>query len=104
MRLPCGLWSLLASVEDPDLREDLALLAVSIQVRFTSLAVREASIVEFMSARFGWSGSRTRRRLDRLVALGVLRCTRDLADRWTKVFEVVDRPHVPASFAAEMGA
>jgi len=34
----------------------------------------------------------------------VLRCTRDLADNWTKVFEVVDRPHVPAAFAVELGA
>src|SRR5947209_7374035 len=62
------------------------------------------SVVEFMSLRFRWAGSKTRRRLDALVELGVLRCTRDLADNWTKVFEVVDRPHVPAAFAVELGA
>jgi len=104
MTLLKGLWTTLVSVEDPGLREDLTLVAVAIQVRFANRVVSERAVVEFMSARFGWPGSRTRRRLEALVALGVLRCGRDLADRWTKIFEVVDRPHVPATFAAEMGA
>lgn len=99
-----GLWALLAGVENPEEREDLALVATAIQVHFTNRPVHERAIVEFMSLRFRWSGSKTRRRLDALVKLGVLRCTRDLADNWTKVFEVVDRPHVPAAFAVELGA
>jgi hypothetical protein len=99
-----GLWSLLAGVDDPQEREDLSLIAVAIQVHFAGHAARERSIVEFMAIRFGWSSGRTRRRLEALVGLGVLSCRRDLADHWTKVFEVVDRPHVPAAFATEMGA
>ena len=99
-----GLWSALAQVEDPEEREDLALVATAIQVHFAARAARERSIVEFMSIRFRWSGSRTRRRLESLVSLGVLRCSRDLADNWSKVFEVVDRPHVPAAFAMQLGA
>src|SRR6266581_1280075 len=78
-----GLWAVLFEVEDADVREDLAL-------------------VEFMAIRFRWPASRTRRRLQGLVDLGVLRCSRDLADNWTKVYEVIDRPHVPAAFALEM--
>ncbi|HKZ89233.1 MAG TPA: hypothetical protein VJ300_03135 [Thermoplasmata archaeon] len=99
-----GLWSALLDVADPQDREDLALVAVAIQVHFAGRAARERSVAEYMAARFGWSTARTRRRLDALVDLGVVRCTRDLADNWTKVFEVVDRPHVPAAFAVEMGA
>ena len=99
-----GLWALLAGVDDPSEREDLALVATAIQVHFANRVVHERAVVEFMSIRFRWTGSKTRRRLDSLVELGVLRCTRDLADNWTKVFEVVDRPHVPAALAVELGA
>ena len=99
-----GLWALLAGVDDPTEREDLALVATAIQVHFVNRVVHERAVVEFMSIRFRWAGSKTRRRLDSLVELGVLRCTRDLADNWTKVFEVVDRPHVPAVLAVELGA
>ncbi|TLZ78881.1 MAG: hypothetical protein E6K11_08015 [Methanobacteriota archaeon] len=99
-----GLWGLLAGVDDPSVREDLALVATAIQVHFANRVVHERAVVEFMSIRFRWTGSKTRRRLDSLVELGVLRCTRDLADNWTKVFEVVDRPHVPAALAVELGA
>jgi len=99
-----GLWALLAGVDDPTEREDLALVATAIQVHFANRVVHERAVVEFMSIRFRWAGSKTRRRLDSLVELGVLRCNRDLADNWTKVFEVVDRPHVPAAFAVELGA
>ncbi|TLZ77923.1 MAG: hypothetical protein E6K08_02180 [Methanobacteriota archaeon] len=99
-----GLWGLLAGVDDPSVREDLALVATAIQVHFANRVVHERAVVEFMSIRFRWTGSKTRRRLDSLVELGVLRCTRDLADNWTKVFEVVDRPAVPAALAVELGA
>ncbi|HKZ98599.1 MAG TPA: hypothetical protein VJ326_03290 [Thermoplasmata archaeon] len=99
-----GLWGVLAEVDDVGMREDLALVAVAIQVQFAGRVVRERSVVEFMAARFGWSAARTRRRLDALVDVGVLRCGRDLSDRWTKVFEIVDRPLVPAEAAVEMGA
>ncbi len=99
-----GLWSVLLEVEDPDLRQDLTLLATAIQVHFPDRAAREASVVEFMAIRFRWPATRTRRRLDALVGLGVLRCSRDLADHWSKLFEVVDRPHVPSSVAFELGA
>lgn len=91
-------------VDDPVLRQDLTLLATAIQVHFPDRAAREASVVEFMAIRFRWPATRTRRRLEYLVDLGVLRCSRDLADRWSKVFEVVDRPHVPSGVALEMGA
>src|SRR5256886_3561529 len=92
------------SVGDPAEREDLALVATAIQVHFASRVARERSVVEFMAIRFRWPASRTRRRLGALVELGVLRMSRDLADNWTKVFEVVDRPHVPAAIALELGA
>jgi len=99
-----GLWTILGSVGDPAEREDLALVATAIQVHFASRVARERSVVEFMAIRFRWPASRTRRRLGALVELGVLRVARDLADNWTKVFEVVDRPHVPAAIALELGA
>jgi hypothetical protein len=99
-----GLWALLDEVEDPREREELALVAVAIQVHFPDRPVRERSVVEFMAIRFRWPASRTRRRLATLVDLGVLRCTRDLADNWTKVFQIVDRPHVPSAFAVELAA
>lgn len=99
-----GLWTLLMTVEDPDDREELSLLATAIQVHFAERVVRERALVEFMAIRFRWSASRTRRRLEGLVGLGVLRCARDLSDHWSKVFEVVDRPHVPAAMAFELGA
>lgn len=99
-----GLWTILGSVGDPEEREDLALVATAIQVHFASRAARERAVVEFMAIRFRWPASRTRRRLAALVDLGVLRGFRDLADNWTKVFEVIDRPHVPAAIAQELGA
>src|SRR5437879_9166183 len=99
-----GLWTSLGEVEEPVEREDLALVATTIQVQFANVKARERAIVEFMAVRFRWPASRTRRRLSSLVDLGVLRCSRDLADNWTKVFEVIDRPHVPAALAVEMGA
>lgn len=98
-----GLWSVLAGIPDAREREDLALVAVALQVHFADRRlVRERAIVEFMAIRFGWESSRTRRHLDALVQLGVLRCARDLADNWAKAFEVLDRPHVPADVAVEM--
>ena len=99
-----GLWTILGGVLDPAEREDLALVATAIQVHFANRAARERAVVEFMAIRFGWPASRSRRRLASLVDLGILRCSRDLADNWSKVFEVVDRPHVPAAFALELGA
>jgi len=99
-----GLWTILGGVQDPVEREDLALVATAIQVHFANRAARERGVVEFMAIRFGWPASRSRRRLASLVDLGILRCSRDLADNWSKVFEVVDRPHVPATLALELGA
>ncbi|HKW43376.1 MAG TPA: hypothetical protein VJP06_04230, partial [Thermoplasmata archaeon] len=91
-------------VEDPEERGELALVATAMQVHFANRVARERALVEFMAIRFRWPASRTRRRLQSLVDLGVLRCSRDLADNWTKVFEVLDRPHVPATLALELGA
>ena len=99
-----GLWSVLSAVDDPSLRQDLALLATALQVRFSEQGARERSVVEYMAIRFRWPATRTRRRLQSLVELGILRCSRDLADNWSRVFEVLDRPHVPAALALEMGA
>ena len=99
-----GLWTILSEVHDVEERDELALVATTIQVHFPSAKVRERAVVEFMAIRFRWPATRTRRRLAALVDLGVLRCSRDLADNWTKVFEVIDRPHVPAALAVEMGA
>ncbi len=99
-----GLWTVLLGVEDPDLREDLAILATALQVHFSDRGAPERSVVEYMAIRFQWPAMRTRRRLQSLVDLGVVRCSRDLGDHWAKVFEVLDRPHVPATLAIEMGA
>src|SRR5438552_3083224 len=88
----------------PEERDELALVATTIQVHFANVKARERALVEFMAIRFRWPASRTRRRLAALVDLGILRCSRDLADNWTKVFEVIDRPHVPAALAVAMGA
>ncbi len=99
-----GLWTVLLEVEDPSLREDLAILATALQVHFSDRAAPERSVIEYMAIRFCWPATRTRRRLQHLVELGVLRCSRDLGDNWAKVFEVLDRPHVPAGLAMEMGA
>ncbi len=99
-----GLWTILGEVPDVEERYELALVATTIQVHFANVKARERALVEFMAIRFRWPASRTRRRLAALVDLGILRCSRDLADNWTKVFEVIDRPHVPAALAVEMGA
>ncbi len=82
----------------------LTLLATAIQVHFPDRGAKERSLIEFMAIRFQWPATRTRRRLDSLVDMGVLRCSRDLADHWTKAYEVLDRPHVPSVLAVEMGA
>jgi hypothetical protein len=99
-----GLWSILSNVEDPGVREELTLLATALQVHFLERSVKEAALLEFMAVRFRWPATRTRRRLDTLVSLGVLRESRDLADRWSKIFEVIDRPHVPPAMAIDLGA
>src|SRR5437879_13665870 len=74
-----GLWTILGEVEEPGEREDLALVATTIQVHFVNVKVRERAIVEFMAVRFRWSGSSTRRRLATLGDIGVLPCARSLA-------------------------
>lgn len=99
-----GLWSVLLAIEDPEVREEMALVATAIQVHFPTRLSPERAIVEFMAIRFRWPASRTRRRLQGLVDLGVLRCSRDLADNWSRAYEVIDRPHVPAALAVELGA
>ncbi len=99
-----GLWTALMDVEDPSIREDLAILATALQVHFPETGAKEGSVVEYMAIRFRWPATRTRRRLQALVDLGVVRCSRDLGDNWTRVFEVLDRPHVPSSLALEMAA
>lgn len=98
-----GLWAILMDVEDPAIRQDLSLLATAIQVHFPDASAKERSVIEYMAVRFRWPATRTRRRLQNLVDLGVLRCSRDLADNWAKTFEVMDRPHVPAGLAVELG-
>src|SRR5205814_1907253 len=97
-----GLAERQAEVDSGNRRDELALVATTIQVHFANVKARERALVEFMAIRFRWPASRTRRRLAALVDLGILRCSRDLADNWTKVFEVIDRPHVPAALAVEM--
>lgn len=99
-----GLWSILMDVDDPEIREELAILATTLQVHFPDRGAPERSVVEYMAIRFRWPATRTRRRLQSLVDLGVLRCSRDLGDNWARVFEVLDRPHVPSALAVEMGA
>src|SRR5437879_10715065 len=71
-----GLWTILGAVEEPGEREDLALVATTIQVHFVNVKARERAIVEFMAVRFRWPGSRTRRRLATLVDLGDRKSTR----------------------------
>ena len=95
---------MLMDVEDATLREDLAILAAALQVRFPDRGARERSVVEYMAIRVQWPANRTRRRLQSLVDLGVQRCSRDLGDNRSKVYEVLDRPHVPPAQAVEMGA
>src|SRR5256885_8050567 len=99
-----GLWTILGEVEEPVEREDLALVATTIQVHFANVKARERAIVEFMAVRFRWPASRTPRGPSSFVDLGVLRGARDFADNWTKGFEVVDRPPLPPALALELGA
>lgn len=99
-----GLWNVLMDVDDPEIREELAILATALQVHFPERSAPERSVVEYMAIRFRWPATRTRRRLEALVDLGVLRCSRDLGDNWAKTFEVMDRPHVPAGLARDLGA
>src|SRR5437899_10965547 len=58
-----GLWALLAGVEDPTAREELALGATAIQVHFVNRVVHERPAVGFMSLRLRWAGCQPRRRL-----------------------------------------
>src|SRR2546425_13252588 len=59
-----GLWALLAGVDDPTEREDLALVATAIQVHFVNRVVHKRAVVEVLSVRFRWSRTKTRRRHD----------------------------------------
>src|SRR5437773_12195554 len=68
-----GLWTILGEVHDVEERDELALVATTIQVHFAHAKARERALVEFMAVRFRWPASRTRRRLTALVDLGVLR-------------------------------
>src|SRR5256885_14882933 len=47
-----GLWTILGEVEEPEEREDLALVATTIQVHFVNVKARERAIVEIMAVRF----------------------------------------------------
>ena len=92
-----GLWTILGEVREPEVREDLALVATAIQVQFTNGRAKERVIVEFMALRFRWPASRTRRRLATLVDLGILLCywlyTEDVTRRagWFGREEILDR-------------
>src|SRR2546426_2516192 len=87
-----GLWTILGEVEEPVEREDLALVATTIQVHFANVKARERAIVEFMAVRFPRPASRTRPRPSSLVDLAGLPRSRGFADNWTKGFEVVGPP------------
>src|SRR5256886_6816539 len=92
-----GLWTILGEAEEPGEREDLALVATTIQVHFVNVKARERAIVEFMAVRFRWPRSRTRRRLATLVGLGVLRCARGPAGNRAKAFAAVGPPPAPVA-------
>src|SRR5438046_9291646 len=77
-----GLWTILGEVPDVEERDELALVATTIQVHFANVKARERALVEFMAIRFRWPASPTRRRLAAPVDLGILRCSRDLAGTW----------------------
>src|SRR2546421_10842146 len=79
-----GLWTILGEVEEPVEREDLALVATTIQVHFANVKARERAIVEFMAVRFRWPAARARRRRSPLGDLGVLRCPRGLEGHWAE--------------------
>src|SRR2546422_9006017 len=80
-----GLWTILGEVEEPVEREDLALVATTIQVHFANVKARERAIVEFMAVRFRWPPPRTRPRLSSFVDLGGPRCSRGVGGKLREV-------------------
>src|SRR5256885_3978500 len=99
-----GLWTILGEVEEPVEREDLALVATTIQVHFANVKARERAIVEFMAVRFRRPASPTRPRASSFVHLGAPRSARDLAGKRPQGFEVVCRPHIARHLTPELGA
>src|SRR6184192_2205349 len=49
-----GLWTILGEVHDVEERDELALVATTIQVHFAHAKARERALVEFMAVRFRW--------------------------------------------------
>src|SRR2546430_6134923 len=90
-----GLWTILGEVEEPVEREDLALVATTIQVHFANVKARERAIVEFMAVRFPSPPSRARPRRSSLADLGAPRASPGSAGNWTKVIAVLDPPPSP---------
>jgi len=78
-----------ASRSDEEARQ-LAQLAQAIVMYFDGRVPREKDALDLMASKFRWGSRTTRRRLQRLADMGVVRWWRDVADHWTKVWQIVD--------------
>ena len=77
------------SRSDEEARQ-LAQLARAIELYFGGRVPREKDALALMASKFHWGTRTTRRRLDRLAEIGVVRWWRDAEDHWTKVWRIVD--------------
>src|SRR5438046_1125512 len=71
-----GLWTILGEVPDVEERDELALVATTIQVHFANVKARERARVELMPTRFRWLAARSCRTAF-LSFVTRVRCRRD---------------------------
>ncbi len=76
------------SRSDEEARQ-LAQLAKAIELYFGGRVPREQDVLNLMAAKFRWGTRTTRKRLQRLADLGIVRWWRDVEDHWTKVWQLI---------------
>lgn len=84
-------WEILKeNVSDVRRLRNLAMLLRVIESHFNGEVKMEKELTEYMSRKYRWGNKTTRRNLDTLVDLRLLKCLRSPKDHWTKLYFLLD--------------
>jgi hypothetical protein len=84
-------WEVLKEhVHDVRKLRNLAMLLRVIESHFNGEVKMEKNLTEYMSKKYRWGNKTTRKNLDILVNLRLLKCLRSPKDHWTKIYYLMD--------------
>ncbi|MCJ2563661.1 MAG: hypothetical protein KAW39_02305 [Thermoplasmata archaeon] len=84
-------WEVLKEhVHDVRRLRNLAMLLRVIESHFKGEVKMEKNLTEYMAKKYRWGNKTTRKNLDILVNLRLLKCLRSPKDHWTKIYYLLD--------------